>query len=685
MRLHARFRPDPRGAGGTATLVGSDGVGPSPAWVASSAAVPQRLTQIALSAASCKGLLAGDLVALEVRVHAHGIAHGEPRVLARPCRVVTGEIEGDDATFALRPDRQVATAPLPLSAALSRTGPAAGMVLTVLTSAPPDPLTARARIAGPYPAGSVAAVRARAVGGSFAPAVPTLTGEGPRTVGLDPVAADLAHTRLAGQLAAGEGGVADGLTRDGPVPGVGLERAERSDEPCVTIDGLASRDLDDAVGARWNGAADGPVEVAVHVTDVAAHVGLESPADHHARTVGAAAYLAGIHAPMLAADLALAAGSLGVGQPRDVLTVRFPVAPDGRIGPAHLEAARIVSRARLSPSAVESWLDGDAGQLQVQARTQAALAAGVLSAVSEAARRLRGAPERAAALERLFTPARLRPALVDGAPLAVPARPHARAADLVERLMVAANTAVAHWLAERAVPALYRAHDGLDPGQRRRVTAAARRVGLDLPAEPAARLAALLNALDDLAPPNRAHLAAAAAAAVTRARTGSSPAPHRGLGAACYTQFTSPLRRYTDLWLHRQIRSVLAGEPAPRAAPHLDTLGRWLDARAGTLARTEAAERDGLWRLLLDSGAVGREEPAVIVDVRRSGLRARLERLGFAVWLQADRLPGPGGTLDVRDHGLASTDGAWRVGDPLILDYEPGHRRRHTRWHLRER
>ncbi|MGM0819194.1 MAG: ribonuclease catalytic domain-containing protein [Actinomycetota bacterium] len=731
MEVRARFRPHPRGFG-FLIVVGADGRTPAPVEAVDADGGPRRVARAFVPPPLARTLLADDLVTADVDPGEERPACEEATLLARPRRLVAGVVERRRGGLVLLAERDVAVGPIALPGPLAaRLDGALGEVAVVLVDAAASTPRGSALIAGPYPAQTPEAVRASAVAAVLGGASPSLADPGPEAVGLDAVVAETAHLRVAGQLAAGSARVASGLDRHGPVPGAAIAAIDRRGEPCLTVDGFASRDLDDAVAASWSGAADAPVRVAVHVTDVAVDVGLGSAADLHARTMGATAYLGGASAPMLGEDLSAAAGSLGAGQERRVLSARFDVAPDGHVTAVDLEPALIRSRARLSYSAVESWLAGDPTQLRAQARTQGEPVQGVLQAAAEASRRLAVARQARASLGVLFEPAALAPAVVDGELAAVAAEPHARAHDLVEQLMVAANEAVGLWLAERDAPALFRVHAGLDAEHRRRLAAAARRAGVELPdldGDAGALTGAVLGAigrlgaggdglpdpvgaggrdlldpaasgardlldpaepggrdlLDPAGPGGRDLLIAAAASSSARARYRSRPGPHRGLAAQAYCHFTSPLRRYADLVVHRQVRALLAGEAPPYRAGELDALATWLDARAGPLGRLEATERTGLWSLLLERGVIDGPETAVVTEVRPAGLRVRLPRLGLGGFLPAGALGGEEDALSAVDHGLASADERWQVGHRLAVRYAGSDEQGRIDWALAE-
>ena len=95
---------------------------------------------------------------------------------------------------------------------------------------------------------------------------------------------------------------------------------------------------------------------------------------------------------------------------------------------------------------------------------------------------------------------------------------------------------------------------------------------------------------------------AAATGSIARATYDPDPSSHRGLASGAYCHFTSPIRRYADLVVHRQIRAALAGEVPPYDTEQLRALAGWIDARSGAIDHLTGRERGDLWARLLDRG-----------------------------------------------------------------------------------
>jgi ribonuclease R len=701
VQLRARFRPHPRGFG-FLTPVAEDGLTPRTVSARDGTGVEVAVDRVFVPPPLAKTLLADDLVTAAVELDDKGASAQEATLVSRVRRMAVGTVQRGPGRLVVDPDPAVGTGWIRLDETLeTRLQPSVGRQVVVLITDHDDgsPL-ARALVAGPYVVGSPQAVRAAAVVVALGRAAPSLIPGGPRAAGLDPVETETTHTRLIGQLAGGGRGSAAGLDALGAVPGVDLEPVERRDELCVTVDDPGSRDLDDAVGAWWDGEPTSPVTVAVHIADVAASVGIDSAADRYARTVASSAYLTvGDNAPMLDPALSEDSCSLLPGADRRVISVRMSVAANGEVGDVSMETAVAASAARLSYAALESWLDGDADLLREQAGPVADESDELIRAAVEAARRLGVERDARGTFEELFEDVQVEPALIDGRLGTVEAEPHARAYRLVERLMVAANESVAGWLVRHQVPSLYRAHTGLDTERLHRLAAAVEHAGARVPSlqgpptdseggtagdgpptpdgassptEPDVEvvIAELLVEIERLTAEDRLEdrdlLVAAATSSTARASYDPDPSHHRGLAASAYTHFTSPIRRYADLVVHRQIRAVLAGEQPPYAVEELGPLARWLDARAGALNHLQARERGDLWSRLLDRGYLEGPEPATVTGVTNAGLRIRLPRLGINGFVTAERaldLPArERGRLEIDEHGIATTSGPWRVG-----------------------
>ncbi len=681
MSVRARFRPHPKGFG-FATPVGADHR-TATTWTHRGEDREQTFDSVFVPPDQAKGKLADDLVDLEVEVDEKGASATGVTLVERPITMLVGTVVQGPGALVIEPDPAMGSGWIPVESQVEQQLRLAvdRQVVVLLGQAEDGSAVARALVAGPHVTGSPDAVRAAAVVVALNRAAPSLIPGGPAAAGLDPVTAVGTATRIIGLLAGGGRGGAAGLDSVGPVPGLDLPGVDRTDEMTITIDDAATRDVDDALSAHWDHDPDSDVEVAIHIADAGRAVGIGSPADTYARVMAATSYLeVGANAPMLDPALAEEALSLLPAQERGALSVRARVSPTGELLDAEVELAVIQSDAKLSYAAVEEWLDGDAGPVlrEITLPGDGPAVEDTLIALQEAADRLGVARDRRSTIEELFTQAEVEPAIVDGKIRTRPAEPHAAAYRLVERLMVAANEAVAAWLVQHDVPALYRVHRGLDRAAVPRLRAAVDLADVDVPALRAlddevdldAALTQLMEAIGAVGEgTTRELLTTVVAGSIARASYEPDPAAHRGLASSAYVHFTSPIRRYADLVVHRQIRATLAGETPPHAADELGPLAVWLDERAGAASYAAIRERNELWAILLDRGFVNGTEPAVITGLTANGAKVRLQRLGVTGFLRAEHLlgaeKGERASLEVDEHGLTTTSGPWRVGGTI--------------------
>lgn len=407
----------------------------------------------------------------------------------------------------------------------------------------------------------------------------------------------------------------------GAVPPEEVERRhDLRDRPLVTIDPDDAKDFDDAVHAEPR--PGGGWVMTVAVADVSWFVREGTALDDEALARGCSVYLPDRVLPMLPHRLSTELCSLRPGVDRLAMVAEFTVSPEGVRGPAAVYEAVIRSHARLSYDEVASILGLDRPRRPGRAAAEALR--GELDALLAATRALR---ERRVARGRLDLDTaeprvRLAP---DGDIEAIDDAVRHEAHRLVEEAMVAANEAVAERFVEADHPALYRVHDTPSSEGLARLRRVAELVGAPpVPIIGDVRgLDRYVAALGDH--PQRSLLQIMLLRSMARAAYRAEVSPHFGLGSDAYLHFTSPIRRYPDLVVHRLIRGALSGD-ASDAEP--DTLAE-VAARCSRLERLAIdAERAvmGLYKALLMRRHIGETAEGMVMGVTGSGLFVRLER-----------------------------------------------------------
>ena len=362
------------------------------------------------------------------------------------------------------------------------------------------------------------------------------------------------------------------------------EIAQRQDFcalPIVTIDGETARDFDDAVLVTERG--DGGYELQVHIADVAEYVRAATDLDLEARLRGTSVYFPDRAIPMLPQELSTGICSLRPGEDRLVLSCLMQLDSTGRIESYEIVEGVIRSAARMTYTEVHAILEGDA-----ETRTRYAS----LVPDFERMRKLAVLMNKRRS-ERGSIDFDLPEPVIDfdeqGQMRGVTKSERTWANRLIEEFMLAANECVATWLEDLGVPSLYRIHEKPEP---RRVVqfeelAAAFGYTLGLGALPVRRIQTrgdrrdaqrtgrnprVLEVPEDIPVTPRMYQKLAAKIegkpeerilsylmlrSLRQARYSEINEGHFALAAPTYTHFTSPIRRYPDLIVHRIVKTLL--------------------------------------------------------------------------------------------------------------------------------
>ncbi|MFO1188824.1 MAG: ribonuclease R, partial [Alphaproteobacteria bacterium] len=435
--------------------------------------------------------------------------------------------------------------------------------------------------------------------------------------------------------------------------------------PLVTIDDTDARDFDDAVWAEPDPdpANQGGHRLIVAIADVAHYVRPGDALDKSAYRRGNSVYFPDRVVPMLPEALSNGLCSLKPGEDRSCLYVEIQIDANGRKLRHRFGRGLMRSAARLTYRDVQAIQDGHTPG------SESLITTTIVAPLYAAYRTLKQARDERGALD-LDLPERRVVLCPDGRVDRIEKRPRFDSHRLIEDFMIQANVCAAETLEQRRMPCMFRVHDAPDPARLDILRSFVQSLGLNFAKGqriPTAQFNALLGRVTDTPHATAVHQA------VLRTQSLAIYDPvnigHYGLALARYAHFTSPIRRYADLLVHRALIAALRlgeGGLPPDAASEFGTAARHI---SDTERRATAAERDAMDRYTAAflSERVGATFAARISGVSRFGVFVTLDDTGADGLVPVSSLPPDRYDHDEDRHSLAGrTHGlVFRLGDPV--------------------
>jgi ribonuclease R len=428
------------------------------------------------------------------------------------------------------------------------------------------------------------------------------------------------------------------------------ERTDLRMIPLVTIDPEDARDHDDAVWAAPDEHPDNPggFRLLVAIADVAHYVRAGDALDREAEKRGNSAYFPDRVVPMLPEQLSNGFCSLKPGEDRPCLAVEIMIDREGKKRRHRFLRGLMRSAARLTYRQVQAARDGLPDDVTAPLLDTVIAPLYGAFAVLSAARARRGTLD-------LDLPER-RVTLKDGRVERIEARIRLDSHRLVEEYMIAANVAAAETLEAKRLPCMYRVHDRPDPVKVEALREFAASLGLSLARGQIIRPALFARLLEQA---RRTPHAAMLNELVLRSQSQAVYSPenigHFGLALPRYCHFTSPIRRYADLLVHRALITAheFGGDGlAPEHGARFAIIGEHISA---TERRATAAERDAVDRYVAAFLAerVGEVFVGAITGVTRFGLFVTLNDTGGSGIVPIGSLPSDYYDHDEHRHCLA--------------------------------
>ncbi len=397
-------------------------------------------------------------------------------------------------------------------------------------------------------------------------------------------------------------------------------RMDLRDWQMVTIDGEDAKDLDDAVSLTRE---DGNFRLGVHIADVANYVQEHSALDREALERGTSVYLADRVIPMLPHKLSNGICSLNAGEDRLALSCIMTLSPSGEMLDHEIAETVIRVDRRMSYNGVAKILDQEEEALKEHEEfVPMILRMKELSDIIRAKRGRRGSinfdfPETKVILDEKGRPTDIKPYERNAA------------TKIIEDFMLMANETVAEEYFWRDVPFLYRTHEVPDEEKIRQLSTFINNFGYHIHVRNEVRpkeIQKLLEKVEGTA--EEPLISRLALRSMKRARYTTENTGHFGLAAKYYTHFTSPIRRYPDLQIHRIIKENLRGRLNEERTAHYAEILPKVAVQCSERERTaDEAEREVIKMKKAEymRDHIGEEFEGVISGVTKWGMYVELQ------------------------------------------------------------
>ena len=394
-------------------------------------------------------------------------------------------------------------------------------------------------------------------------------------------------------------------------------RVDLRDLALVTIDGEDARDFDDAVYAEKR--PGGGYRVVVAIADVSHYVRTGKPLDDEAQERGTSVYFPHFVLPMLPEALSNGLCSLNPHVDRLCMVCDLNLSRTGRVTKFEFYPAVMHSKARLTYTQVAQYFEGDSAAIPEERDVRKSL-----NTLFQLYQVLKGLRAQRHAMEFETVETYMTFDELGGIQEILP-RTRNDAHKLIEECMLLANVAAAEFALKNDIPMLYRVHEPPEFSRIQKVREFVKLLGLNFPEQPTqADYQAVIDATKDRIDAPSIH--AVLLRSMMQAYYGAANAGHYGLAYEAYTHFTSPIRRYPDLLLHRAIKAHLAQKPYPISGAALDDAGEHFSQ---TERRADEASRSvTMWlKCHYMQQHLGEEFVGVISAVTEFGLFVTLKDL----------------------------------------------------------
>ena len=439
---------------------------------------------------------------------------------------------------------------------------------------------------------------------------------------------------------------------------IGNRRRDLTDETVITIDPATARDFDDAISLEKMD--NGHWVLGVHIADVSHFVRTKSALDREARDRATSVYLPDQVIPMLPEIISNNLASLQPDKVRYAMTARIEFSAEGQRIATDVYKSAIKSCRRFTYEEVDSFL---ADRFDWKKKLTPEVH-GLLSHMHELAMMLRGRRFKRGSLELSMPDLSIdldKDGQVTGAHLEESTESH----QIIEEFMLAANEAVAEMLADKGLIFLRRLHGSPDPRKLKALNEFVKELGLEV--DSLESRFALQDLLEKVKGDSReGAVNFAVLRSMQRAIYSPEEQGHFALASECYCHFTSPIRRYPDLTIHRLIDAVNRGKPPEQHLGELLTEGDHCSERE---QRATAAERElnkvKLLNFLKDK--IGTKLDGIVTGVESFGLFVMGTELPAEGFVHISALSDDYYRFDKAGHVIKGfrSGNTYRLGDPV--------------------
>ena len=411
---------------------------------------------------------------------------------------------------------------------------------------------------------------------------------------------------------------ANRLSAKGIQPEELLNRRDFRDKLIVTIDGEDTRDIDDAISIEKDGE---DYILGVHIADVTHYVGYRSPLDEEAFERGTSVYFPDRVLPMLPRALSNGICSLNEGEDRLTLSCLMRVNKKGVVIDSEIVEGVVRSTHRMTYTEVSKILDGDKKTCE-----KYQLVKDMVYLFAELTHILQEMRNKKGNISLDVKEAKI--ILTEDNEIKIPDYERAFSYQIIEAFMVLANETVAEYMRSIEAPFVYRVHEKPSEEKARTFQAFAQTLGLqarfhtdDVKPYEYQKILKSAEGLPVYSVLNRVMLRS-----MQKARYSHENMGHFGLASECYCHFTSPIRRYPDLCIHRIIKEVINGgypQAVERYSGFVEHAAKQSSERERRATEAER-EVDDLYMTMYMSEHIGEEFDAVISGVTSFGLFAEL-------------------------------------------------------------